>query len=102
LNRAYRFPADTIEWEVPSGSIEKGEPILEAVRREVQEESGYETTNDELMYTYYPQNGIANQVFHIVRNQAGEKIGDFDRNEVKGFKWTSKQEIQEMIREKVI
>jgi isopentenyldiphosphate isomerase len=54
------------------------------------------------MYTYYPQNGISNQVFHIVRSQAGEKIGDFDRNEVKEFKWASKQEIQEMIREKVI
>jgi ADP-ribose pyrophosphatase len=102
LIRAYRYPTDTVEWEVPSGSIEKGESVLEAGRREVHEESGYETTDHELMYTYYPQNGISNQVFHIVRSQAGEKIGDFDRNEVKEFKWASKQEIREMIREKLI
>jgi ADP-ribose diphosphatase len=102
LVHAYRYPTDTIEWEIPSGGIEKGEPILAAGRREVYEESGYETTGHELVYTYYPQNGISNQVFHIVRSQATEKIGDFDRNEVREWKWASKQEIQEMIREKRI
>jgi ADP-ribose pyrophosphatase len=102
LVHAYRYTTDTIEWEIPTGGVEKGEAILEAARREVWEESGYETINHELIYTYYPQNGISNQVFHIARSQATRKTGDFDRNEVKEFKWVSKEEIQGMIRDELI
>jgi ADP-ribose pyrophosphatase len=102
LVHAYRYTTDTIEWEIPTGGVEKDESILEAARREVWEESGYETINHELIYTYYPQNGISNQVFHIARSQATRKTGDFDRNEVKEFKWVSKEEIQGMIRDELI
>lgn len=99
---AYRYAIDTIEWEIPAGVLENGESILEAAEREVQEESGYETTNHELIYTYYPMNGISNAVFHIVRCQSTRKTGDFDRNEVKEFKWVARQEIQEMVEHKLI
>ena len=102
LVHAYRYTTDTIEWEIPAGVVEDGESILEAAEREVCEESGYETINHELIYTYYPMNGISNQVFHIVRCQAAEKTGDFDRNEVKEFKWVSRQEIQEMVKDKLV
>jgi ADP-ribose pyrophosphatase len=102
LVHAYRYTTDTIEWEIPAGVVEDGESILEAAEREVWEESGYETTNRELIYTYYPMNGISNQVFHIVRCQATEKTGDFDRNEVKEFKWVSRQEAQEMVKNKLV
>lgn len=102
LIHAYRYTTDTIEWEIPAGGLEKGESILETARREVYEESGYETTHHQLIYTYYPMNGISNKVFHVVRCQATAKTGDFDRNEVKEFKWASKQEIQGMISHKLI
>jgi ADP-ribose pyrophosphatase len=102
LVHAYRYTTDTIEWEIPAGTIEKGESILETARREVWEESGYETTNHELIYTYYPMSGISNKVFHIVRSRAAGKVGDFDRNEVREYKWVSKKEVQEMIRNKLI
>ena len=102
LVHAYRYTTDTIEWEIPTGGVEKDETILEAARREVWEESGYETVNHELIYTYYPQNGISNQVFHIARSQATRKTGDFDRNEIKEFKWVSEKEIQGMIKDKLI
>ena len=41
LVHVYRYTTDTIEWEIPAGSVEEGESILEAARREVWEESGY-------------------------------------------------------------
>ena len=100
LVHVYRYTTDTIEWEIPAGALENGESILEAARREVWEESGYETTHHKLIYTYYPMNGISNKVFHIVRCRVTKKTGDFDRNEVKEFKWVSRQEIQEMVRDK--
>ena len=102
LVHVYRYTTDTIEWEIPAGVVEDGESVLEAAEREVWEESEYETTNHELIYTYYPMNGISNQVFHIVRSQATRKMGDFDRNEVKEFKWVSRQEIQEMVKDKLV
>ena len=102
LVHVYRYTTDTIEWEIPAGIVENDEPILEAARREVWEESGYETINHGLIYTYYPMNGISNAVFHIVRCQSTRKTGDFDRNEVKEFKWVARQEIQEMVEHKLI
>ncbi len=102
LVHAYRYPTDSIEWEIPAGGLDNGESILEAAKREVWEESGYETSNHELIYSYYPMNGISNKVFHIVRSEATRKTGDFDINEVKTFKWLSRREIQALIKDKVI
>lgn len=99
LVHAYRYPTDTIEWEIPAGSVETGETILETARREVWEESGYETTRPALIYSFYPMNGISNKVFHIVHCRATRKTGDFDRNEVRTFKWLSRPEIMTMIRQ---
>ena len=53
-------------------------------------------------YTYYPCNGISNQVFHIAHCRATHKTGDFDRNEVKEFKWVSQQDLQRMIQDRQI
>ena len=100
LVNVYRYVTDTIEWEIPAGALENDESILEAARREVWEESGYETTHHKLIYTYYPMNGISNKVFHIVRCRVTKKTGDFDRNEVKEFKWVSRQEVQAMVQDK--
>ena len=102
LIRAYRYTTDSIEWEIPAGSAEKGEEILETAAREIWEESGYETTDHKLVYTYYPINGISNQIFHIVHCQATQKTGDFDQNEVNSIKWVSKKEVEEMIGRKLI
>ncbi len=99
LVHAYRYTTDTIEWEVPAGGVDAGETVLECARREVWEESGYETSAHELIYTFYPMNGISNKVFHVTRCRATSKTGDFDRNEVKEFKWVSRHEIREMINE---
>ncbi len=51
-----------------------------------------------LVYSYNPMNGISNKVFHIVYATAGEKTGDFDRNEIQEIAWLSKKEAREMLR----
>jgi ADP-ribose pyrophosphatase len=102
LVHVFRYTTDSIEWEIPAGIIEDGESIFEAAEREVWEESGYETINHEPVYTFYPMNGISNKVFHIVRCQATKKTGEFDRNEVKEFKWVTRQEIRELVEDRRI
>ncbi len=93
-----RYPTGRAEWEFPAGSIEDGEDILEAAQREVREESGYDSIQPRLIYSYNPMNGIANQVFHIVACLAGERNGEFDRGEINAVQWMPAAEIWEMIR----
>ena len=82
--------------------MEVGESEIDAARREVLEETGYLSEHHELMYSYRPMNGSANQVFHVVRCRATDFIQDFDRNEVSETRWFVKDEVKQMIKEKLI
>lgn len=92
-----RYTSGTNEWELPAGGIESGESILEAAQREVREETGFDSFNHRLVYTYFPQNGSGDKVFHIVFCQAGQKIQDFDIREVSAVCWRDRGEIENII-----
>jgi ADP-ribose pyrophosphatase len=100
--QSYRYTTDSIEWEIPAGGIDKGESIVEAARREILEETGYETEDLQVVYTYYPMNGIANKVFHVASAQVKALTGSFDTNEVKSVKWFRPAQIQEIIGKRII
>jgi len=98
-----RYPTGSIEWEFPAGSIEEGEEILAAGAREVLEETGYQTTNHQLLYTFHPMHGIANKVFQVIRCQVlTGQPAPFDANEISAVKWFSKDEIWQMIQTKLM
>ncbi len=99
---SYRYVTGSVEWELPAGRPEQDESILAAAQREVLEETGYQTTAPELLYTYYPANGIANLTFHIVRCRAGTDTGVFDRNEVRTVRWIPRDEVKALIRSRTI
>ncbi len=50
---------DTIE--IPAGCIEKDETSLEAAKRELREETGYEVLNIQLIKNYRPSSGYSNE-----------------------------------------
>jgi 8-oxo-dGTP pyrophosphatase MutT (NUDIX family) len=100
--RIPRYTTGLAEWELPAGGMEVGEEILESAKRELLEETGYTSTDHELVYTYYPMNGQANQIFHIVFCKAGDKVQDFDPNEVSDIRWFSRNEIKQLLRDQKV
>lgn len=99
---AYRYTTGSIEWEIPAGGVDSGEDILQTASREVLEETGWQTAEHRLLYTYHPMNGISNKVFHIVKAKAVTGSSEFDRNEVQTVKWFAPAEVRQMIAERSI
>ncbi|HPR34248.1 MAG TPA: NUDIX hydrolase [Anaerolineaceae bacterium] len=97
LCRVPRYTSMTCNWSVPAGGVEEGEDALESARREVWEETGYESFDHRLVYTYYPQQGSSNKLFQIVFCRAGERTGNFDPNEISEVSWFYKEEVESLI-----
>jgi ADP-ribose pyrophosphatase len=102
LVRICRYPTMSTDWEVPAGGMEAGETIFEAAEREVREETGYRCEAYQLVYAYYPLNGISNKLFHLVRCQAVERVADFDPGEVSELRWFEREEVRQMLKDKSI
>lgn len=89
--RQYRYPARKHMWELVAGSLEPGEGVIHAARRELKEETGYRAGLLKRLFSFYPSPGILTEVMHLVeaRNltlakadpEADERIqvGDFSR-----------------------
>jgi ADP-ribose pyrophosphatase len=97
FEQVYRYPTGRLEWEIPAGALDAGEDPLQAARREVYEETGYETHDHRLVYAYYPNDGNSNQMYYLVSCQAGAQTGAVDRGEIKACRWLGRAEIASLI-----
>lgn len=102
LARICRYTTGLTEWELPAGGVEIGETEIEAAQREVLEETGYTSKNHQLIYSFYPMNGIANKLFHVLHCSAIERFREFDQNEVSETRWFTKTKVKQMIKDKAI
>jgi len=94
----YRFQTDTRGWEIPAGKIERDEIAIDAVQRELLEETGHRARELVELGRYYPSNGSSNQVFHIFAGRGVERLGEIaDTNEVSGLKWFTPDQVRALI-----
>jgi len=97
LCRVPRYATNTSSWSVPAGGVDPEEDPLVCARREVREETGYESSDHRLVYSYYPQPGSSNKQFQIVFCKAGDQIGQPDPDEISEIRWFSREDIKALI-----
>lgn len=94
LVRQYRYAARQELWELVAGTLEPGETVLRAARRELLEETGYRARRLRHLLSFYPSPGFLTERMHVVearglipgmaRPESDERleVGKFRRREL--------------------
>jgi ADP-ribose diphosphatase len=103
LVRQFRYATKKHLWELVAGSMEDGESVIRAARRELEEETGYRAGSLKRLFSFYPSPGILTEQMHLVEawdlTLAKANLEDDERIEVAEF---SKIKIDKLLREKKI
>lgn len=104
LIKHYRYPTNKVGWEIPAGSIDKGEEVIDAAKRELLEETGYISKDLVQISEFETFNGISNEIGYIFVAKSLEKINDnlMTDEEIIDIKAFLIQEIHELIIENQI
>jgi ADP-ribose pyrophosphatase len=65
LIRQFRYPIGKYILELPAGKLDTGQPPLETVARELEEEIGYSAGSLKHECTFYTTPGISNELIHL-------------------------------------
>ena len=65
LLRQFRQAVGRRIWEIPAGTLKRGEPVLGCARRELREETGYRARRWRKLTTILPSPGILDERLHL-------------------------------------
>lgn len=87
-------------WGIPGGKLEKRELPLEAAIREVQEETGFDISEQDICYfgKVYIKYPTFDYIYHMIRCKPAEYPGDvkITFKEHKGFTWVTPEDALKM------
>lgn len=63
--KQFRKPVESILLEIPAGKIDKNEEPLACAKRELKEETGYESRNMKFLFSFYTSAGFSNEIIHL-------------------------------------
>ena len=81
LVRQYRHPAGCEMWELPAGTAEQDESLIEGALRELAEETGYRAARARHIGKFFTSPGFCDEVMHLVvaeELESGEQQLDDD------------------------
>ncbi len=103
LVKQYRHAAEKYLWEIPAGSLEKGEDAKTGAIRELEEEIGVTTENIELLSQFYVSPGfLSEKMFVFLATDLTETAQNLEDDELIEVKRFSFEEAFEMIRQNEI
>lgn len=65
LVKQYRYPIQSVLYEIPAGKLEKGEDPFDSAQRELEEETGYHAEKWEKIGSFYTAPGFSNEYMHL-------------------------------------
>ena len=98
LVQQWRHPVQKLMWSVPAGGMEEGETAEAAARRELMEETGHSASSVELLISFHPNPGTANQTFHVFIARGVSATGKSKPGEIHAVSWFSVEQLREMLK----
>jgi 8-oxo-dGTP pyrophosphatase MutT (NUDIX family) len=96
----HRFITGSWGWEVPAGWADDGEDLDAAIRREIEEETGYRPHAIRKMLSYNALSGISDMRFSAFFASAPERVGPpTDRGESSRVEWVPLDEVPKLAAE---
>lgn len=99
LVRQYRLPAEKRLWELPAGRLDEGENPLQAAKRELAEETGYQAKKWKKLVAFYPSPGYVQEkmTIFLAKDLTAGKATPMEDERIE-TRWFTKKEIAELIR----
>jgi len=74
LIKQYRYVAQRVTWEMPTGGVHTGEAVEAAAQRELAEEIGYRAANLKWISTYHTSKSVMDETAHLFIGEGLEEL----------------------------